>query len=176
MLTENTGKGSAMKQLAVLSVVLGIFGVSQAAFEMQWDASEQAVRVTTDLELSSIQLNLGIIGDGQWGDVTPAENDRPDPEDLFVSYSGGLIPPWEDLIEVQWSGDSGPYPAGPWFWISVTSEEYEHLVLGDAQDYVIQVGLLDGNFNAKQSLYLIPEPMSLALLGVGALLAVRRRQ
>ena len=176
MLTANVGKGSAMKQLAVLSLVLGIFGASQAAFEMQWDASEQAVRVTTDLELSLVQEYFGITYDGQFGQVKPTGEGRPDIDDSSVT-DFGVFGSWNQVILVDWADPEGEsYAAGPWFWISVTSEEYEHLVLGDARDYVVQVSLLDGSFGAKQSLFLIPEPMSLALLGVGALLAAGRRQ
>ena len=182
MLTENTGKGSAMKQLAVLSVVLGVIGASAAG------------------------LSLVALGGGQVGiDLDPATNVvyffAADMgltlSDYALTENAGGEASVQDYGSFDWSG-LGLSAVGSARTFEIASDGMSGEPVLPGIQFIATFDLPAGHFFAAEpaegahaearvdlittepsvilgTLYVVPEPMTLGLLSVGALLLRRRR-
>lgn len=167
-----------MKKLMVLSLVLAIGAVSSAALEFTFADGSINVASTTPIA-AGIDLGFGIIGDAQLGAIEFAGGDKPvgAPEITGLGDVTGMGFPWNDLTMVLWQQPrTDLFAAGDWMSIAISGD----WILGSADDFAVQVDILDGSFGVLESIYLapqvvIPEPMTMGLLGLGALFLRRRK-
>ena len=170
-----------MKKLLVLSLVLAVSAVSTAAWTLDY-AGGQFVIGNTEPVIGGMNNYLGTIGAdisvlGNHAEAALRTEGRPaggieveiyggaDAIGAGLPYDGGVwFITWGDPVTT-------PNPAG--FWMAIDAPGLE---LGSADNYEFAVGLMDGlTGEVAGTLYMVPEPMTMGLLGLGALFLRRRK-
>jgi hypothetical protein len=164
-----------MKNLMVLALVLVVAGIANAGLVYQDNKVVYSVAKPLiggiNVYVSSAQLDpimfMGFIG---------RTNGAPVSVPQFVNYDAqtaidaGL--PWiNGFVQVLW-GDPVLVPSPAGFWFSYSLPGYS---LGTADHFDVQVDVMDGYTGMAESVYLIPEPMTMVLLGLGGLFVCRTR-
>lgn len=157
-----------MKKLLVLLLVLGMASAASAALVEQPDSSSLAVVVSGDL---GADLYLILSSDGALSGITLGA-DAPD----LSGYAG----PTSDLAGM------GLFPAGyvGEYWVMASSQNPYPLTgtyltaMGGAVGDSVNLSWFDeaGGMGDLGTIVLVPEPMTLALLGLGGLMMLRRRK
>ena len=157
-----------MKKMLVLSLVLSVVGLANAGLSISYSGGN--VVMTSDEPLLGIATGLGIVGPAGIGTLAYRTVGAPVAAPLISQYTGaeamGYGLPYDGgLVLVLWADPVvTANPAGDWLTMALPG-----YVLGTASDHVVQVDLTDGDGVGIQSLYLIPEPVTMLLLGLGGL-------
>jgi hypothetical protein len=183
-----------MKKLLVLALVLSVAGLANAGFSASYDGSKVSISNDEGI-IGGIANCIGIqiVGAGvgttlATDAVTWRTVDMPDGDKLASLYTSEdtalgstTANAWElprfngGMVYLQWANVGAttagiPSPAG--FWVSMPLAGY---TLGTAQNAALVVELTDGSGNNMQSLYLVPEPMTMVLLGLGGLFLRKKK-
>jgi hypothetical protein len=157
-----------MKKLLILILVLGMASAANAALsidgptEINKDEPAIIAVVSDSSEDQSVYLVFGYVSEGGFELSDPRS---PFPDSIIPYPSDDTIK--FELIFVQ---PPNPIPPGNWFEVDLTClkagvDVFVHLIHSD------MTTLLD-----TLTIHQIPEPMTLALLGLGGLLLLRRRR
>ena len=164
-----------MRKLLVLALVLGIAALANAQLSIAYDGEK--ISVNGDEPLLGIVAGLGIIGPAEIGELTYRTVGAPVAVPLVSQYTGAEateygLPYDGGLVLVAW-GDPvvTPNPAGMWFTMDLAG-----YTLGTEASHTVQVDLTDGDGVGieGESIYLVPEPMTMLLLGLGGLFLRKR--
>ena len=169
-----------MKKLLVLSLVMGIASLASAGYSLGYDGAN--VTVSGVDGVFGIDNGVGMIGGTlpTIGVVDPTRDAEVVADPIWTSYTAGdmayyglpytggaLILTWGDAV-------TEAYSDGAWFSFALAGYQ-----LGTQADHVLQLDLINSNVEvAGNTLYLseIPEPATMALLGLGALVLRRRKK
>ncbi|MHC4083626.1 MAG: PEP-CTERM sorting domain-containing protein [Planctomycetota bacterium] len=157
-----------MKKLLVLLLIIGMASAANAALsidgptEVNKDEPVIIAVVSDSSEDQIAYLSFGYVSEGGF--------ELSDPRSPFP---GPIIPyPSDDTIEFEliFVQPPNPIPPGNWFEVDLTClkagvDVFVHLIHSDTTT------LLD-----TLTIHQIPEPMTLALLGLGGLFVLRRRK
>jgi len=158
-----------MKKLLVLTLVLGLSGIASAAVSLS--PSETSVDLGATVTISVVSdttdayggwLDLGQKLDGSWGDLQILGAAGAD-----ASKDFGFDPWWS--FEAKSFNPDAPIEAGAQFTVDFTAGQTEG-------DVVIGLYAFDGTTLLQEAtIHVVPEPMTLGLLGLGGLFLRRRR-
>lgn len=166
-----------MKKLLILMLVLG-FASSASALTVTLDpsgdqllgAGSYDVYVVSDVDIMPYELYLGLL-DKTYGSISVT--DLPNAGDDASATSYGDMAGFFNVWAVEALDMTDPFDsilAGNQFQIAVT---YTGTAIGEDLALV----LMDGDLNTLDSTtFQIPEPMTIALLGLGGLFLLRRRK
>lgn len=164
-----------MKKLLVLSLVLAVAGLANAALSMTYDGA--VISVSSDEGMiGGINAGLGIIGPAVVNGDLVLRAAGPAATPAITVYSGvdalsfGL--PYDGGFNNLTWGTADPVLAEPaGFWFSMPLAGFVQVETGP-----IQVDLIDGFGTPLQTMFLaaVPEPMTMGLLALGALF-IRKR-
>lgn len=169
-----------MKKLLVLSLVLAVAGLANAALVFEngkviYSLDEEVVGgINSYIGTSAGPAAFGAF-EFRTGEGAPVSA----PE--FTDYTGqdaidNSLPWTLGFVNLVW-GDASitPNPAGIWYSIEVVGD----YVVGTAEQFDLQIDVMNAFDGSMASLFLasavIPEPMTMGLLGLGALFLRRRK-
>jgi len=166
-----------MKKLLVLSLVLAVASLATAGLSMTYVGEKFMVHSDEGL-IGGINAGIGIIGPvAVHGDLV-LRSPGPAATPAITVYSGAEalefgLPYDGGFNNLAW-GTADPVnaePAGFWFSMAVPG-----LIEVQQGDHTVQVDLIDGFGTPLQSMFfVIPEPMTMGLLGLGALFLRKRK-
>ena len=169
-----------MKKLLVLTLILGIASLASAGYTVAYDGAKVTVSGT---DVLGIDHGVGMVG----GALPSAEASYTvDPTldaeitaepDWFLAdgatavyygtiYTGGFtVLTWGDAVV-------DPYDDGPWFSFALSG-----YVAGTEASHDLQIDMINSNAEVVgNTLFLsVPEPATMALLGLGSLLLRRKK-
>jgi hypothetical protein len=158
-----------MKKLLILILVLGMVSAANAALsidgptEVNKDEPVIIAVVSDSSEDQIAYLSFGYVSEGGF--------ELSDPRSPFP---GPIIPyPSDDTIEFEliFVQPPNPIPPGNWFEVDLTCLKAGVDVFVELYDGAAPFSLLD-----SLTIHQVPEPMTLALLGLGGLFMIRRRK
>lgn len=165
-----------MKKLLVLSLVLAMAGISSAAWVITAPAEVLAgevfeIVIANDTGLPGAWFG-GLYGDG----AIAAAGNGLHGEALFGSLSGAQYDAdydgWEIALVHEISGVVQPIPAGNLFLFTAVAGPAGSVQGFDFYDYDVT---LDAPVQSFSVTSIVPEPMTMGLLGLGALFLRRRK-
>ena len=165
-----------MKKMLVLALVLAVAGLANANLVLGWDVAAQKVTLSSDAVIAGgagINNGLGVIG-AELGVVTfPVRAELAGIDPTVGQYTGAQaielgLPYDGGIVIAAWGKPLVDSPAGDWMYATIVSNKV--LTVGTAANALVTVALTDGDGVATgANLYLVPEPMTMGLLGLGAL-------
>ena len=166
-----------MKKLLVLTLMMGIASLATAGLSIGYDGANVVVQSDVEL-LGGLNNAIGSVG-APVGTTFDLRNvDVPNSAAEITSYAAYAASyGYDDLTAIVWSNVGAdilvPSPAG--FWLSYALPGLQIVPEGQ---HTVAVTLTDELFAPVQTIFLgeaIPEPATMALLGLGALLLRRRK-
>jgi hypothetical protein len=160
-----------MKKLLILMLVLGMASAANAALsivgptEINKDDMVTIGVVSDSVTDQSAYLVFGYVSEGGF--------ELSNPRSPIIPPPIPPIPTPDDTIEFEliFSQDPNPYPPGIWFEVDLTCLKAGVDVFVEMYDSASPYPLID-----SLTIHQIPEPMTLALLGLGGLFVLRRRK
>jgi len=167
-----------MKKLLILMLVLGMASLANAT--MTWSVSEITIAnvglsVTVDLISSDLAQGQAWVGNDpltpQIADITAiAIHDPPAGSEATVADYRSTYPGWW-VVETLDTSEPSTVGAGAQYTVTITG-----LALGTTLMSSDEYGAFDGPQVGNLAVTVIPEPMTIALLGLGGLFLLRRRK
>lgn len=162
-----------MKKILILILVFAMAPLAEAGFLASWNGSSIVVSNDEAL-LGGINIGLGVIGPDAIGDITVRTIGAPTTPPDITRWGDvrGYGMPWNDLVTIVW-GDpvTTPNPAGLWLNAALSHP----WTLGTEANHSLQVDLIDGNAEIISTVYLVPEPATMLIFGLGALMLRRKK-
>ena len=172
-----------MKKLIVLTLVLGIVSLASAGYVVSYASDTVTV---SGVGVLGIGHGVGVDDKTDGFGLIPqtSASYTVDPTldgvitaaPVFDIYDGATLAPYDGGIVVLTWGDvvTVPYDDGPWFTFGLAG-----YLLGTSGSHDLQLDIVNasGETGDGNTIYLseIPEPATMALLGLGALLLRRKK-
>jgi hypothetical protein len=162
-----------MKKLLVLMLVLGMASLANAAYTISFSGGNVVVGNDEPM-IGGINVAIAEKGSAPLGAFVLRTTGAPTTAPTYFEYGATDLAGtgYDAMKQIVW-GDAvtQPNPAGEWFTMAMPG-----YILGTEANHTVQLDLANGNAEAiGGTLYLLPEPTTLAILGLGGLLLRRKK-